>query len=315
MKDLPLDEIVHLYKNEKMGSGRIAKKYGCCKATVIKRLREAKVGLRSAGVSKLKVGDGEFRRLYANERMSTRKIAEKLGCGRSTVHRKIAKLGIARDISTSHVRYARKPFSWDECEKAYLIGFAIGDLRVRKVGKKSRTIKIDCGSTKEEQIALIRNLFSKYGHVWVGKTRGDGKKQIEAFLDESFEFLLDARKKAGWALRGNRFMPFLAGLVDADGSIFISNNKPVFSIGNYDVELLELLHKGILERGIEPTRLYMNKKKYEIAGGYMQRQHYWHLRVTKKAQLLKLFNIMGPYIRHKKRKKDMRKAVMNIRNR
>jgi hypothetical protein len=51
----------------------------------------------------------------------------------------------------------------------YLVGFALGDLRVRKIYQNSETIKVDCGSTKIEQINLIKNLFKKYGHVWISK--------------------------------------------------------------------------------------------------------------------------------------------------
>jgi len=311
MKQIPLWKVLYLYSNKKMSSSKIAEKYGCCKATILKRLRAANAEIREAGVARLETSDDALKALYIGKKLSTRKIAALLGCGRATVHRKIARMGLARDASDSHLKYARKPFLGNEAEKAYLLGFAIGDLRVRKVGHASKTIKIDCGSTKYEQIELIRSMFSDYGRVWVGKPRS-GKRQIEAFVDDSFGFLLEGRKKIDWALRGDCFVPFLAGFTDAEGSIFITNGKAAFSIGNYDRELLELLKDGLIKRGIEPVYLYRARKKYPIAGGYRQRQHYWHLIISRKEQLLKLFNMLGSHIRHKKRKDDIQEALKNI---
>jgi len=312
MLKIPLDEILDLYVNKKMSSGKIAEKYGCCKATILKRLRATKVNLRPCGVPRLKVSDKELKAFYLDKNLSTWKIAELLKCGRSTIHRKLTKLGLVKDISTAHVKYPRKPFAENDNEKAYLIGFTVGDLRVRKTGRKSRTIRIDCGSTKKEQIDLIYSLFSRYGRVWLSKTNASGKIQIEAFLDESFGFLLDCRQKISWATQGKLFTPFLAGFTDAEGSIFITNGKAAYSLGNYDNKLLELIRMRLLECGIESVHLYRARKRYLIAGGYRQRQRYWHLKISRKASLLKLFNMLSPYIKHKKRKEDIQKALGNI---
>lgn len=130
MRKLPVDDILFLYLDKKMSSSKIAERYGCCKATILKRLRNAMIILRETGVPKLKVSDEELEGLYLDKKLSTWKIAQLLGCGRSTIHRKLRKLGIARDIATSHVKYKRKSFEGDENEKAYLMGFTIGDLRV-----------------------------------------------------------------------------------------------------------------------------------------------------------------------------------------
>jgi hypothetical protein len=275
-------------------------------------LKAAKVEVRAAGVPRLKLSDEKLKALYLEKRLSTWKIAGLLKCGRSTVHRKLKKLGLARDIATSHVRYPRKSFAGDDKEKAYLMGFTIGDLRVRKTGRRSRTIKVDCGSTKKEQIDLISSLFSDYGRVWISEPGDSGKTQIEAFLDESFGFLLDCRQKTEWALQADRFVPFFAGFTDAEGSVFITNGKAAYSLGNNDHELLALLKNGLLEREISPVHLYRARKRYPIAGGYMQRQHYWHLKINRKDTLLKLFNMLGPHIRHRKRKADIQKALRNI---
>ena len=309
MKDLPTDEICHLYTNKRLSSTKIAKKYGCCKATILKRLRKANVKMRDAGLPRLKISDEELKRLYIEERLSTWKLGKLIGCGRSTVHRKLRKLEVIKDIATSHIKYSRKPFSGDATEKAYLTGFAVGDLRVRKVGKRSKTIKIDCGSTKKEQIDLIKDLFSGYGRVWISKPK-NGRIQIEAFVGDSFEFLLNCRNKLGWIFGGKGVVPFLAGFTDAEGSIFITNNKVIYSLGNYDHELLLAIKKRLQSYGIE-SHIYYSRKRHVI-DGYKQKRHYWQLRVHKKRELLKLFNMLGPHIRHRKRKIDMQRAINHI---
>ena len=311
-KDLPTDEICRLYIQNKMSSTKIAREYGCCKATILKILKKSKVKMRQAGVARLKATDMQIKHLYLVKKLSTWKIAELLGCGRSTIHRKLKNWGLTKDIATAHIQYSRKHFSGNPIEKAYMIGFAIGDLRVRKVGKKSKTIKIDCGSTKKDQIDLIKKLFSAYGRVWISKPTKYGKIQIEAFLDESFQFLLDCRKKLDWLKDEDVFYAFFAGFTDAEGSIHIANNKAGYSLGNYDVELLRLIRGRLIRYGINPSSLIKNKKKYQTSDGYTQNQFYWQLRIARKQSLVKLFNKLSPYIKHKKRKNDMQNALENI---
>src|SRR3989344_8895912 len=112
----------------------------------------------------------DLEKWYVDEKLSTWKIEKKYGYCRGTLHRYLKKYGLNRNLSVSHIVYPRKPFSGNLVEKAYLIGFRLGDLRVRKGGhtERSETIKVDCSSTKIEQINMIKKLFSKYGRVWIG---------------------------------------------------------------------------------------------------------------------------------------------------
>jgi intein-encoded DNA endonuclease-like protein/transposase len=313
-RDLPTAEICDLYLNKKMSSLKIAERYNCSKATILKILKKAKVRLRQPGVPRLKASDDFLKQLYLDKGLSTWKIAEILKCGRSTVHRKLKKWSVTRDIATAHIKYSRAPFSDNPIEKAYLIGFAIGDLRVRQVGKKSKTVKVDCGSTRKEQIDLIKKIFSKYGRVWISKRTKTGKTQIEAFLDESFKFLLDCRQNLEWEWINKKdfFIPFLAGFTDAEGSIFISNKRACYSLGNYDVELLKFIRDKLIRYKIKTSTLIKNKKKYSISGGYMQNQLYWHFVITRKKSLVKLLNMLSPYIQHQKRRNNIQKALDNI---
>ena len=133
--------------------------------------------------------------------------------------------------------------------QAYLIGFRIGDLRVRKFYKNSETIHVDCGSTRREQIELVEKLFDKYGRVWISKPNKKGVIQVECFLNNSFEFLLkiDQNSIPSWIMNNKLyFANFLAGFTDAEGSIFISQNKAFYALGNYNLKLLRQMKKSLM---------------------------------------------------------------------
>ncbi|MFB6192858.1 MAG: hypothetical protein ABEK00_01270, partial [Candidatus Nanohaloarchaea archaeon] len=140
--EIPEDELREFYIKEEMSSNEIAEKYGCSKRTILKRLREYDIPRRSSGPKRRDdITKEKLEKLYVVEELSTRDIAEKLDTGRSTVYSKLKKFDIpTRDISESHIKYERKDFSGDSEERNYMLGFCIGDLRTRKVGKKSKTI-------------------------------------------------------------------------------------------------------------------------------------------------------------------------------
>lgn len=109
---------------------------------------------------------------YEKQRLSIRKLAKIYNCGATTIQ--LAKIYSCsfktilnrfreyniktRDISEAHLKYPKKDFSGDLIEKAYIIGFRIGDLHVRRYEENGKIILVQCGSTCPEQIILIRNL-------------------------------------------------------------------------------------------------------------------------------------------------------------
>ena len=255
--------------------------------------------------------------LYINKHFSTWKIAKILGCARSTVYAKAILFRIpVRTRAESHIIYPRKDFSRDLVEKAYLIGFRIGDLRVRKFYKNSETIKLDCGSTKSEQIDLIKSLFSSYGRVWIGKPNRQGAIQIECFLNASFRFLL-SKESPEWIFNIKKyFFSFLAGFTDAEGTIFISDNQAHYALGNYDLPLLQNIKSGLDKFAIKTPKITCHKRKGLIGSfGYKYNHDYWTLSVNRKVDLMKLFSYIGPRLKHKNRLKQMKIAVENIEER
>jgi hypothetical protein len=257
---------------------------------------------------------------YIQKRLSSRKIAKIYGCAYSTVDRKIRQFGFkVRTLADAHVLYPRTDFSGDLNEKAYILGFAIGDLRVRKVYKNSETIHVDCASTKVEQIDLIKGLFDKYGRVWIGKLNKKGAVQIECFLNDSFDFLLNTNKDIiePW-IKNNKyyFANFLAGFTDAEGSFYISRNKAFYALGNYNIQLLMQIKDNLKRFGIESPKISCSVRNGTIAShGYAYNNDYWSLVISKKKELVKLFTFIEPYLKHASRKKNMVLARQNIERR
>lgn len=267
----------------------------------------------------LKITRESLEELYINKHLSTWKIAKILGCARSTVYAKAILFKIpVRTRAESHVIYPRKEFSGNLVEKAYLIGFRVGDLRVRKFYKNSETIKIDCGSTKQEQIDLINSLFSSYGRVWISKPNQRGVIQIESFLNTSFSFLLP-KDPAKWIFRRKKyFFGFLAGFTDAEGSIFISRKQKqaIYALGNYNLPLLKTIKFYLNKYNMKTHELKCSKRQGLLAShGYRYNHDYWTLTISRKTDLIRLFNLIGPNLKHKNKIEQIKKAIENIEER
>lgn len=220
-----------------------------------------------------------------------------------------------RSLAASHVRYVRTDFSGDLCEKAYLIGFAIGDLRVRRHnGLRSETISIGCGSTKVAQIQLIENLFKRYGRVWKGKPDKRGAINIEAFVNKSFEFLLPDICDYAWcAKRRQLFFAFVAGFTDAEGSMSIANGKAFISWGNYNTKILHFIKDTLLRYGVSLRPICCDKLKgYIGVHGYVRNANYCHLACHRKEDIAMLLKEIAPYIRHADKKEALVRLQKNL---
>src|SRR5688572_5396358 len=220
-KGIDCDNLKDLYLEKKLSLLKISKILGYSARTINIKATECKIPLRKPGTSPPTITDQTLKHLYLQKRMSSRKVAKIYKCAYSYIDTRIKLLNIPRrTLSSSHIVSKRVDFSGNLCEKAYLIGFRIGDLRVRKMYKNSETILIDCGSTKPEQIKLIKKLFSKYGRIWISKPKQDNRVQIECGLNNSFSFLLNKPNRfPEWTLQKKDLaISIIAGFIDAEGS-------------------------------------------------------------------------------------------------
>jgi len=237
-----------------------------------------------------------------------------------TVHRKLKELGLGtRNIAKSHIRFPRKDFNGDITEKAYLIGFRLGDLNVTKRGIKSETIVVKCASTKSAQLELIKNLFSKYGHILEGKPTREAKINIQANLNDSFSFLLNKNPRAyEWVFKNrDTFFAFLGGFSDAEGSFFVGkNNQACFALGNYDFKLLLKLKKFLQIFGIDTPTLGVHLRKGKMSkDGYVSKGDYFTLHCSRKKYLLKLLDSLRPFLKHSDKKASLIRLENNISSR
>lgn len=143
-------DLKDLYLNKALTTYGIAEFYNCSQGIVWKRLKEFNIKTRFPW-NKVNLSKTKLRNLYVRNRLSTWQIEKRLKISRGTIYRKLIDYNIpVRNRAQSHIIYPRKNFNENKTKKAYLIGFSIGDLRVRKVYKNSETIHVDCGSTKKE---------------------------------------------------------------------------------------------------------------------------------------------------------------------
>ena len=276
---IPGEKLAGLYWEKGLTIYKIGKLLNFSARTIHIRMRECGVPLRKPGSPMAEISKVDLYKLYVEKGLSSRKIAKIYRCAYSAIDRKIREYGFPiKTLSAAHITTHREPFSGNLQDKAYLIGFAIGDLRVRKMYKNSETILIDCGSTKLEQISLIKKLFSPYGRIWVSKPNKSGKIQIECSVDESFSFLLRKYGKfPDWTLRKIQlFLSILAGFIDAEGSFYIGRNGKYsgFSIGNYNLIVLKQIRNWLSSFGYKPRLFQGVKKGYTGKDGYSHKEDY-----------------------------------------
>lgn len=316
-KSISCLKLKELYLKKNCSTVKIGKILGFSSRTIGIRLTECGIKTRKSGVPGPKINDKQLINLYIKKHLSSRKIAKLYGCAYSTIDTKIRKLGLPiKTLALAHIKTKRADFSGNLMEKAYLIGFRIGDLRVRKMYKNSETILVDCGSTKNKQVSLIKKLFKKYGRVWISKPGKSGKTQIECSLNESFSFLLKTYLKfPTWVRLDNETkLSAIAGFIDAEGSFFLGNNgkSGCFAVGNYNQEILRQIRGWINGYGIK-TKYYMGVKKgYRGKDGYSHSQDYWILSIGAKKDLLLFTKKILPYLRHEDRIKCAKKVLKNI---
>ena len=220
-----------------------------------------------------------------------------------------------RSADFYHTKYKKYDFSNDLHEKAYLIGFKLGDLYAKLLPSK-KLIVISTTSTKIQQIHLFKKLFEKYGHVWVSKAREDNNRVFTVLLNRSFDFLLLKKDSMPDWVKKNKahFLSFLAGYTDAEGAIFIAkSNVAGFTLASYDKNILWYIYKNLLEIGIpcNPPKIRV-KKGHVKNDGTMYKQNHWYLYISKKKPLLKLLKMLKPLLKHSKRLRDLKKAEKNI---
>lgn len=262
-----------------------------------------------------------LRKLYINKKRGSYEIAEILNCSPSLVRKRLKEFRIksrsvqeAKSLTTP--RYPRNNFIGNLQEKSYLIGFRLGDLYISKTHPNSPTIRVSTNSTKEEQLTLFENLFSKYGHVKRYPRDKNGAVHIRAFLNNSFNFLLSKQDKIEKWIKHKYIIPFLAGYADAEGTFCICGGDGVFSIKSQDKNILLNLWRELNKIGIlcKKPSLFRSEGSIDYRGIKSNKDVYI-FNIYRKDSLLKIISLLKPYLKHRKRFKDMLVVEQNINDR
>lgn len=262
---ISLGKLHDLYWKEMMTAKDVGKLYGVSYATVLNLMKKYQIPIRTplqVGLLKTKIPSHEYLyHWYIDERKSINEIAKYLHVSYASVRKWLKKHKIPiRSISEASRKYVRIPFSQDATEKAYLLGFCIGDAYI---SKRYQSIDIWTTTTHPAMIRLFHILFSKYGHVSEYPKKGTlvYEWSLRCSLDKSFSFLLEKYKKTisdCITKDENTFYSFLAGYMDAEGCWTVMKSHKdgigiVFEIQSKDIEILEMIKMKLEEFGYHPT--------------------------------------------------------------
>lgn len=271
--------------------------------------------------SKIIVPKNELKKLYYQEKKSKYKIGKIYNCSFKTVLNRMREFGmkpLPRSIIQS--KYEKNNFFGDKIEKAYLLGFRLGDLNVYKTSAHSEVIVVRCHTTRKEQIQLIKSLFEKYGKVNYKINSNDKSYYINCFLNNSFLFLLpNLDKVENWIKRSKKHsFSFAAGYVDAEGNLGVYDGRARFKVDSYDKNIIFWFYKLFIKNRIicpKPVKIGKKNQIYDKKLGYKYNRDLWRIRVSETRSLEILFNCIQPYLKHKKRIKDFNKCLKNLNDR
>jgi intein-encoded DNA endonuclease-like protein len=326
-------ELKNLYVDRRMSSPEIAKIYHCSPVVIRYWLRKYGIKIRTKSEANrllynINIPKKDLKKLYLEKKMSSPEIARKFKYSPGLVRNRLREYKIPiRSLQEALLlsntpKYPRHNFSGSLEEKAYLIGFRRGDLYVYRDSQRSVIVSME--SSKVAQIKLFENLFSKYGHIWRSKpvwrkgkfNRKYRKISVQCYLNNTFEFLVEKKDLIEpWILKNKKyFAAFLAGYADAEGSFCIYNGcDGNFSIRSQDKNILHQIRTELIELGIlcRPTQIARKKGTKDIEGT-ISNEDIWGLWIYRKNALLKLFDLINPYLKHADKRRRMEIVKNNI---
>lgn len=212
-------------------------------------------------------------------------------------------------------RYPRKDFDGTLNDKAYLIGFRLGDLYIRKTHPNSPTVQVHTNTTRQEQVVLMKNLFCRYGHVRTNGPDRRGATKVRCFMNNSFSFLVPKSDEvAPWILKSKTHsLAFLAGYIDAEGFMGLNiRNQPFFGIKSQDRKILSAIQSNILPRLKVRTKLHFVRAKGSIMNGIRSNKDVYEIFVYNRQDLGRMLTVLLPLLKHPKRKKGALKVINYI---
>ena len=196
-----------------------------------------------------------------------------------------------KGIREKRRKYERKPFDGTDEDRAYLLGLRHGDLSASKPWRD--VVRVSTSTTHPAMAELFHSLFEPYGHVYQDPRYKKDTKSYEwnlcTIVDNSFEFLLEDKASVwGWVSRkDSTLLAYLAGVLDAEGSIGIYSNGSGTSLRvmyyNTSRDLLLFVKAGLERLGYGPTGPYLAKRKGTSTSKYKieRKKDYWAIYLQK----------------------------------
>jgi len=257
--------------------------------------------------------------LYHGQSLSPYKIGALMNCSWATIANRLREYKIPlKSGSAARIRYRRADFSGNLAEKAYMLGFRIGDLNVYSPTVHSETIVARCHTTQREQVDLITRMFSDYGQSTISC---NGRHlHVNCYLNQSFAFLLDKSESAwSWVDKSEKyFIPFMAGYADAEGNFIINQGKARFKLDSYDLSVLKAITKWLADIGVKyKFRQIYKKNDVQYIRGFKSKYNgdLWRLNINEAASLDKFILLIKPYLKHAIRIEQINICLENIEDR
>lgn len=310
---ISISDLKELYLKRRLSTYKIAEHFRCTVKTVTQRMEQ--YGIARRPLKNIIIDRKILEKFYTKDAFSLKNIGEIYNLTPSAVLRKMRKFNIPlRKSWENNIIHPKKPFSGSLEEKAYLIGFRLGDLGVKLKSKHTGSIVVKSNTTKPEQITLMKGLFSHYSHVWISGPNARGVFHFTTLVNSSFAFLITKDDCVpNWIKNNiNLSSAFIAGYTDAEGSIGIYNGMARFRIGSYDIGILKHIHKTFINLGIKSILRLEQLKGFIDKRGVIHNGDFWRITVNEKRSLLLLFDLLHPYLKHAKRLKDLSQARNNI---
>ena len=281
------EDLERLYLVEKLSAAKIAKVYGLkyrnpkvAESTVLYQLKKNGIKRRDPAVHIRKVTpqmvDEWVIRYLTGE--SLKQIAEDLVDPVTVWNHLKARGVVLRDKVGAQIaavkKYERKPFGGDKAERAYMMGLRYGDLHVIRHG---RAIRARVSTTHPAMADLFEAVFSPYAHVqrYPREAKLTGWEwTLECDLDPTFEFLLNKPGLDGLeALSRDERIAFLAGLFDAEGSVYLHTKRgrcsPEAAFSNTDKVIIPWVEDSLRKLGVAcKTRWFEQNEDRAGVTGY-----------------------------------------------
>lgn len=312
------------YLKDKLSMFQIADKLGCTHSAIVYKFK--KFNLKSRGhlgltkpINLTKMG---FEHLYYKRGLSLKKIANIAHCSESGLERRFKVYNLkSRTTQNRTTKIKKFDFSGDLIEKAYLIGFRLGDLNIMK---RVSVTQVRCSTTHIAQVKLIKNLFIPYTTPTISKAKR-GTTEIVCLVNKSFDFLLPKKVKLPkWVLvNKKRYWSFFAGYADAEGSFFLkkpSKGRKIWSSG-FEVQsqqkgIIKNLWKNIPTNKIISQTPKVSRKAGSIdKRGIINNKDMWRININRKESLRNFISYIEPYLKHREKLNMIIKIKDNLKSR